>query len=156
HLTVVERFSAHNAWNVHEVTRLALRNRLAAEHPDRFHMLSKRAASLVDGDDPAQVIEQVYHRLSFEPDEGADDLRRLWQKWDRPGKLQPLQALARNLDELCNRNLLVPRARAYALVALSEIREERISLAAWEKMVHEAFDLMQKTDDEVGLFDAYS
>src|SRR5688572_23739516 len=45
-LTMVERFHAHAAWNVHEVTRLAIRERLASEHPIRFRDLSMRVASL--------------------------------------------------------------------------------------------------------------
>jgi hypothetical protein len=155
-LTVVEPFHAHEAWNVHEVTRLALRSRLAHEGIDRFRKFSERAAALFEGDAPAQLIERLYHLLLSEPDRGADDLRRLWKAWMRAGKLQPLQALAKNLEELCSRDILAARARAYALVALGEIQEDRIALAAWERLAREAVDGMTVVGDEIGLVDAHS
>lgn len=125
-LTVVERFHAHEAWNVHEVTRLALRDRLAEDQPERFRALSARAAALVPGAEWSQAVERVYHLLTSAPDDGADELSRLWKKWYRAGKLQPLQALGRSLDELCSRDLLEPKPRAYALVALGAIRPSSI------------------------------
>ena len=154
-LTVVERFRAHDAWNVHEVTRLALRKRLATDHAARFRTLSARAASLVDGDETARSIESVYHHLSSEPDEGANELRRLWKHWSDFESLQSLQTLGKALDELYGQQLLTPRARGYALVVLGSIREDRIELGVWKAMAQEAVELMTLVGDEIGQFDAY-
>jgi tetratricopeptide (TPR) repeat protein len=154
-MTVVEQFHAHNAWNIHEVTRLALRDRLAADNPQRFQALGSRAAEIAAGDEWADAVERVYHLLTANPEHGASELRRLWKRWSRLGKRQPLQALGRALDELNGRKLLQPKPRAYALVALCTIREGHSGVAALEQMAREALELMTRADDSIGLVDAY-
>jgi tetratricopeptide (TPR) repeat protein len=154
-LTVAERFQAHGGWNVHEVTRLALRQRLFAREPERFCVLSRRAAAHLESADALYAIERVYHLLPCMPDSAADQLRDLWKQWKRSGDLASLQALAKALDELCATQMLKPRARAYALVALGSIREERIGLRHLEEMATQAVALMTSEDDARGLLDAY-
>jgi tetratricopeptide (TPR) repeat protein len=155
-LAVVERFRAHKAWNVHDVTRQALRRRLASSDEKRFRELSRRAASLVGGHEASHVIERLYHLLSADPDAGCEALRRVWKRWDRFGQIEPLQALARNLDELRDQALLGGRARAYVLVCLISVRLERTELAASYQLAQEAVDLITDTGDELGRFDAYA
>jgi tetratricopeptide (TPR) repeat protein len=153
-LTVVERFQGHNALNVHEVTRLALRHRLADDRPDRFRALSTVAAEAVDGTHWKQAVERVYHRLTCDPARGVTELRQVWKAWIRTAQLQPLQALGKALDELCAGPLLEPTARTYALVALGNIRENRIALRTWEDTARQAVALARTVGDATALGDA--
>ncbi|HEY7172654.1 MAG TPA: hypothetical protein VH417_17500 [Vicinamibacterales bacterium] len=153
-LTMVERFHAHAAWNVHEVTRLAIRERLASEQPARFREISLRAASLMTDGGDAYAIERVYHLLCADAGTAASELRKLWTNWLRTGQTQPLQALAKQLDELCGFQPLLPKARAYALLAIAEIQRNRFAVAAREKLARESLDLMKAVGDDLGASDA--
>ena len=90
-LPMVEDFPARHGWNVHEATRLALRNHLLETDPERFRRLSARAASCLSGDDPHHRIEAVYHRLVADPQDGADALRQLYSSWFFEGRYEHLQ-----------------------------------------------------------------
>jgi tetratricopeptide (TPR) repeat protein len=155
-LSVIERFRAHEGWNVHEVTRLAVRKRLDAEQRTRFRALSDRAAALFTGDGAVDKVERIYHRLCANPDAGVNELRRLWKDWAGISSLQPLQMLGKALDELCAQQLLTSRTRGYALVVLGSVREDRIGLAEWKTMAEEAVELLTRAGDEVGLVDAHT
>ena len=67
---MIEGFPARQGWNVHEATRMALRNHVLETDPERFRRLSARAASCLSGDDPHHRIEAVYHRLVADPPDG--------------------------------------------------------------------------------------
>src|SRR5215207_884802 len=127
-LTMVERFQAHGGWNVHEVTRLAVRQRMFAERREWFCAYSQRAGAQLEPANPRHAIERVYHLLSCTPETAAIDLRELYREWRRSGALESLQGLATALDELCASQMLTQRNRAHALVTLGLIREERIGV----------------------------
>src|SRR5262249_3447018 len=76
-LPMVEEYAARGGWNVHEATRLALRNRMSASTPERFRMLSARAAACFAGDEPPMRVESLYHRLISVPEEAARELDEL-------------------------------------------------------------------------------
>ena len=155
-LTVVERFQAHHAWNVHEVTRLALRQRAFARDPDWFRALSERAAAHIEPSSPLRVIERIYHLLVCAPEIAALQLREWSRQWRRGGELGSLQALATALEELCATEMLGQRSRAAAMVALGAIREERIGVRQLEHTAREAVDLMVSLDDPLGSLEAYT
>ncbi len=95
-LPMVEPFPARKGWNVHEATRLALRRRLHAEHAERFFALSARAASLMErsGQMVEYQVEEIYHRLSSAPPQGADLLKSTYESWERGSLREATQALA--------------------------------------------------------------
>src|SRR3954467_329006 len=97
---MVEGFPTRQGWNIHEATRLALRNHLLETDPERFRRLSARAASCLSGDDRHHRIESVYHRLVAAPREGADSLRQLYSSWYFEGRYENLQSLAIVLEEV--------------------------------------------------------
>jgi tetratricopeptide (TPR) repeat protein len=154
-LTVIEPFYAHDAWNVHEVTRLALRSRVSKEKPDRFRTLSRITASLFESGEWPHVVERIYHRLTSDPDQGVSELSLILYEWYQSRRREPMQALAGVLEELSGGGLLTPKAHGYALIALGRIREERIDVGKREEMAREAVKLLKASRDEVGLADAY-
>jgi tetratricopeptide (TPR) repeat protein len=80
----------------------------------------------------------------------------MWKKWESLDQLEPLQSLAKNLDELCTTRLLAPKARAHALMVVGNIREDRVPMREWEATAREALELMKASDDQVGLVNAQS
>ena len=154
-LAIVEDFRTYDAWNVHEVTRLALRNRLAKEKPERFLELGNRAASHFSGEANHQNIERIYHLLTAKPNDGALELRKLYRRWMGTGELEQMQALGVGLMELTNRDLLQPLAQAYALTALLNIQSNRVGINEQMATAREAVDLNKQLGDIVGLVDSY-
>ncbi len=152
--SIVEPFQAHKGWNVHETTRLALRDRMARSEPDRFRELGLALIPQLDLSQWDHQIERVYHLLTADPDLGAEELRTLLRRWSRKELVDQLQSLGRMLDELCERDLLVSRARGYALVGLCIIRRDRLDVASREELVSEAVRLMEESADRRGLVDA--
>jgi hypothetical protein len=101
HLPMVEPFPARQGWNVHESTRLALRRKIHNDHPTRFRALSASAAACWSEDDSViPRVEAIYHRLSSEPEQGANELERTYWKWQRSGRQETIQALGTMLEEL--------------------------------------------------------
>jgi tetratricopeptide (TPR) repeat protein len=153
-LPMVESFPIREGWNVHEATRLALRNRLAKEEPERLAELSARAAQYFSGSDPAARVEAIYHRLLAAPEKAAGELEQLWKEWDFGGRDQQLQALGVVLDELIRTDLLVPRARARSLVCLGWIKRGWLSLQKTQDMATEASILFRDLREPAGEADA--
>jgi tetratricopeptide (TPR) repeat protein len=146
-LPMVETFPARHGWNVHEATRLALRNHLFETNPERFRRLSARAASCLSGDDPYREIEAVYHRLVADPRDGADFLRELHSSWFVAVRRDHLQSLAVVLEELLDSNWLEPLARAQCLLRLCEIREGYLLSISLEMLGREALEIFY--DDSI-------
>ncbi len=154
-LPMVESFAAREGWNVHEATRLALRNRMADGASSRFRDLSARAAQCFASDDPAWRVESTYHQLLAAPEEAADQLERLWKEWDYTGRHEQLQALGVALDELIRTGQLAPPARARSLLCLGWIRQSTLLLRKAEELAHEALVLFQQLQHEPGQADAH-
>ena len=152
-LPMVETFAARGGMNVHEATRLALRDHLLNTDPDRFHRLSSRAANCFEGDAPHLLIEALYHRLVTEPVLGAEALRQLCLQWDSAGKHEVLQSLAVVLEELVRNQTLAPGARAQCIVRLCEIRGDSLPAQQAEALGREAQSIMIGDSDAAGLCD---
>jgi tetratricopeptide (TPR) repeat protein len=153
-LPVVEPFPARGGWNVHEATRLALRRRLRTEKPELFAGLSARAASCWTGDAFADRIESIYHRLSSEPEQAAEDLDRNFWVWHSSGQREAVDALATILEELRDFPL-ADAARGRALLLLGWIRLYRRPLATTEALAREAFEILKNTGPQGAIADSY-
>src|SRR5205823_3998239 len=99
-LPMIESFSTHRGWNVHETARLAVRDRLARKDRGEFCELARRAAEYFQGEDHNDRVERIYHRLLAAPETAALELERLWREWDRSGRHEQLQALGLAIGEL--------------------------------------------------------
>jgi hypothetical protein len=78
-LGCVEPLPARGGWNVHETTRLALREGLHAADPARIAALARRAMDAFASDDMAARIEHAYHLVLADPGGAYDRLRWLAQ-----------------------------------------------------------------------------
>jgi len=76
-LNCVEDFPARAAWNVHEQTRLALREALHGEDPARMVELSARAQAAFPGETLPERIERAYHLVLADPAGAYPTLRVL-------------------------------------------------------------------------------
>ena len=85
-LPMVETFSARQAWNVHETTRLALRTTLVKNDPERFQTLTNLAANYFSAADDVQQIEQIYHRLAGSGSGAVKQLLDHYYEWHLNGR----------------------------------------------------------------------
>ena len=157
-LPLVEPYPARDGYNVHEASRLALRQRLARDERPKLERWSRRAAGVfsqratANERDDASRIEAIYHRLLAEPEPGAAALDRLWYAWK--GRHEPLQALGLVLAEAREQGHLQPAARARALVCLGWIRRASLTLEQRERLALEALGLFQVLGQLAGEMDA--
>jgi tetratricopeptide (TPR) repeat protein len=154
-LPVVEPYLSRPGWhNVHEVTRLALRDKMHAE--GRLPALSARAFAAcgvaAPGDSPAQVIERLYHHLLADPNAGAEALEAQWRDWDNRGRWAELNDLAAALEEVLP--YLAPAALARALLRRATIRAERRPVPELAAQARKSIELFAKTGPERGLSQA--
>jgi len=148
-LSVVEDFRARpDARNVHEVTRLALRDEL--HRSGHLAFLSARAlaafpAPVADAP-PADHIEHLYHLLLARPEEGAAALESRYGDWRDHGRWAAQLDLAAMLEEVLP--LLAPPARARALLRRASIRSDRRPLEEIEDQVTESLQLFRSLTNE--------
>ena len=126
-LTVMEPFRARGegACNVHESTRLALRQQLWSDEHTRatFIALSARAQQwFAQHPDPAERIEALYHRFIAEPQTAAAAWDKLTRALHQP---QHQQTILAALDEHLSAEMLGGTAQAAALLALGWWRNLR-------------------------------
>ncbi|MEZ5387122.1 MAG: hypothetical protein R3F13_16560 [Prosthecobacter sp.] len=150
-LTVVEPYLSRPDWhNVHEVTRLALREKLFAE--GRLQALSARAfdaMGLATAGEPQFVtIERLYHQLLASPEAGAEALEQQWRTWHDAGRWSELLNLAAMLEDLLAH--LAPMARARALLRRAAIRTDRRPLPELASQAKESADLFLQLNHEAG------
>lgn len=141
-LPMVEILESQRGWTVQQDARQAVRARLAHEEPERFRVLSGRAAQCLGGEDPRLKVERVYHRLVVAPEEAAEELRVLYEQWQRRGRTEHMRILGEVLHELARTDYLAPPARAQALLCLGWIGESRASLREREQCAQEALQLL--------------
>ena len=89
-------------------------------------------------------IEAVYHRLSSDPERGAEELERIYWKWQRSGRQEPIQALGTVLEEL-NGFPLSDLAQGRVLFILGWIRLGRLPLAQSEESAGRALEMLERT-----------
>src|SRR6516162_9990124 len=148
-LPMVEPFGARNASNVHEATRLVIRKAMARDDPERYRDLSRLAAEYFAADArPHSRIEEVYHRLAYAPDDGANQLLELHETWRFRGAYEPLQALAVMLEEHRRSGSLASRSRALVVAILAQLRQHHMPLATTVSLWREAVDLFKENGNE--------
>lgn len=125
-LSAVEPFPARSGYNVHEATRLALRKRLATQHPDRFAELSRRAVTAFDGAAAAFRIERVFDRLIVASDDAVRELRGL--EYDLRANPEDALSLARMLSEYAADRSWNPFVRGWSLLLQAILRREYLAL----------------------------
>lgn len=95
-LPVIEGFPARPgaAGYVAEISRLALRKRLAETQRARFIDLNRRMVRLLAGKlEPAGRIEWIYHLLVADTEQGVAELAELNHRWTAEGRQEDLEAL---------------------------------------------------------------
>lgn len=113
-------------YNLHELTRLGWRSKLASEDLKRFRAWSARASAyFADDPTPPGRIEWIYHLLCSDPDLGASELEKLDREWAARGRPEQRYALAAALQELEDTALLAGRARVRTLLAIAWTRVSR-------------------------------
>ncbi|MGB8355082.1 MAG: tetratricopeptide repeat protein [Chthoniobacteraceae bacterium] len=122
-LTIVESFPArgNTAVNVHEASRLALRQSLATNQTDRFCVLSARAEKYFKSDlSSAGRIERIFHRLWLDPKNAGPEMRQL--EFDLRHKVEDGLALAASLREYISDNS-TPLVKCWASWAVATVEE---------------------------------
>ena len=156
-LTVLEPFRARgeNAVNVHEATRLALRQAMATNSLERFRTLSSRMVALFANDlTPAGRIEWIYHFLCGEPDRGATELAKLFREWTRIANLEDRYALGAALAELEKTRLVEGRARVWTVLYIASLRVDRGEASQLASVGTLALQLAKAANDEPAEADA--
>lgn len=149
-LAIVEPFPARGkgAVNVHEASRLAIRDRLAATDRERLALLSDRAVRAFDGDrEPTRRLERMYHLLVADPDHGADELESLHREWSTAPGHEDLAALASAVSELDGAGLLDGRAQVRAQLIVTERRADFDGYAALGATAEQLLEAARRLDD---------
>ena len=126
------RRDGKNAYNLHEATRLAVRDRLLASDPERFRTLSQRAAAAYGSADPdapdfVLTCEHLYHQLAGQTDEGDAAMAKVANKWRQGFRTERLQTLALLLEELLAAKPAPPllqRGKGWCYFSIADARED--------------------------------
>ncbi|HMO63891.1 MAG TPA: tetratricopeptide repeat protein, partial [Verrucomicrobiota bacterium] len=111
-LTAVEPAPSRDGWNVHENTRLALREQLLTQQPDRLAELAGRACAFFSGPDVPGRIEHAYHLVLADPAGSGPVLRAL--NFDLQANPEHALALAAVLGEYLPPDGWPPATRGWA------------------------------------------
>jgi tetratricopeptide (TPR) repeat protein len=143
-LSVVEPFEGRgfSAHNVHEKSRLAIRQALSEDDPKRLRLWSAHVADfLLSGDAPHERIEWIYHRLISVPKEAVTELENLHHEWVAYARPEDNQALAFALDELDTAGAVDEGVQAMALCVIGSTRYMRGEAAQLEELAERALQL---------------
>jgi tetratricopeptide (TPR) repeat protein len=127
-LTVIEPFPARgkHAINVHENTRLALREHLRTANAPLWQALSARArAHIAQSREPHARIEALYHLFATDQPAAAKECEALDQEFTAGGRPEVWHALALALRELTAAGWLTGAAEVEALLSPLEVRNAR-------------------------------
>jgi DNA-binding winged helix-turn-helix (wHTH) protein len=108
-LNVVEFFPSRgpNTVNIHEATRLALREEMWRQEKEYFCELSKRASAFFSRRyTPANRIEWLYHLLIANPELGLAEYEAIHQQWNHQTHFENRWALALVIEELGKSGML--------------------------------------------------
>jgi tetratricopeptide (TPR) repeat protein len=156
-LSFVEPYEARNETTcvIQRQCRLGWRKQLAHQEPDRFRMLSARAADCLAGDQTnGGRIECIYHLLCGDPDRGAAELERLEREWSASARQDESDALAKVLQELEDTRLVNGRARARCLLAIAWSHYARGEVTKLNEIAADVLQLAQKCGDKSAEADA--
>jgi tetratricopeptide (TPR) repeat protein len=109
-----------------------------------------KRADTAESEEPARVIERLFHELVAEPDSATGELYSVWTAWSRAGKDEFLQALGVMLRELLKLPDLGPLARGFATLCLGWIMQGRLAQVELEAMAREALGLFRQVSEPTG------
>jgi tetratricopeptide (TPR) repeat protein len=150
-LPFMERYgrASRDSFNVHESTRLGWRKQLFREKPERFRILSSKAADCFAGDiSPAAQIEWIYHLQSSDPEKGATQLEKLDRRWSGTARPEDHAALASTLKELEDTRLAVGRSRVWVLIVAAWVRDARGETAQLADVAEQILTLARASADQ--------
>ncbi|MBB5031515.1 tetratricopeptide repeat protein [Prosthecobacter vanneervenii] len=127
-LSLIESFRARGemAVNVHEKSRLLLREHLFLYKKKHFGMWSAKAAECFASKPLAQArIEWIYHQLCSGAVSVEEDLEKLDQDFVDTAHPEDRLALAAALQELENAKMLSGAAQAMSLISIGFVRNSR-------------------------------
>ena len=153
-LTVVEPFTARgeHAVNVHEATRLALREHLRATDLACWKALSTRARAHVgQSTEPHARIEALYHLFAIDQPAAAAACEALDREFTDGGRPEVRHALALALRELTTGDWLTDSAQVEALLAPLRVRHWRGETAQLEAEARYVADLARTASDPSGI-----
>ena len=113
-LAAVEALPARKAWNIHETTRLALRNRIFANDPQRFTSLAARAMNAYIGPRFSERIERAYHSVAVDPAAYSGEIRAV--EYDARAKPEQSLALAQALGEYVDHDAWPASTRGWSVL----------------------------------------
>jgi tetratricopeptide (TPR) repeat protein len=164
-MSFVERFPSHDRElsNVHEATRLGWRKRLAREEPERFQILSARAAICFASNlSSTGRIEWIYHLLCAEPEHAATELEKLSRDWHSSARPEERYALATALKELEDLELVNGRPLVWIRLVRAWTDQSRGQTAGLAEAAHfilklaaSLFDMRAEADAQCMLGDSF-
>ena len=119
-------FPQRNGHNIHESTRLALRTRLAAQDPERFATLTRRAVAAFSGTTTPHRVERMFHRLWENPEQAGPEIRQL--EYDLRSKVEGGLALADTLAECLSQDSAPPLVQCWALWTAGMVRAPYLNI----------------------------
>src|SRR5215831_3724643 len=143
-LTVIEPFPARgkHAINVHETTRLALREHLRTANAPLWQALSARArAHVAQSQESHARIEALFHLFATDQPAAAKECEALDREFAVGGRPEVRHALALSLRELTAAGWLTGAAEVEALLCPLEVRNERGEAAQLETEAREVVEL---------------
>lgn len=158
-LTVIEPFPARgkHAINVHETSRLALREHLRKTKAPLWEALSARArAHAAKSRKPHARIEALYHLFATDQAAAAKECEALDREFTLAGRHEVASALALSLRELTDAGWLTGAAQVEALLSQLEVRNRRGETAQLETEARKALKIARKTSVPSGIGRALS
>ena len=153
-LRIVEPFPARGeeAINVHEATRLTLREHLRTSQPAQWRKLSQRALDWVSRSTaPHARIEALYHRFAVDHAAATEECALLVQQVMALGRPEVQDALALALKELDKAGWLTGPALVEAQFPLLEIRSDRGEKTQIESAARELLRLSTEAEYTSGI-----
>ena len=154
-LTVIEPFPARGkgAINVHENTRLALREHLRTTNAPLWQALSARArAHVAQSEEPHARIEALYHLFATDQSAAAEECEAMDREFNVEGRTEVRHALALALRELTAAGWLTGAAEVEALLSPLEVRNARGEAGAqFEAEARELVEIARKMSVPSGI-----
>ncbi len=143
-LACVEPFPARgaDAVNVHEASRLPLREHLRLYYPDLWQTYARHARIHLEGNpEPYTRIEALYHLFASDTAAAATECDRLCEEFNNRGREYEKAAFSLTLKELTTAGWLPPPAQHAALLASLWVRISLGETTQLEIPVREALAL---------------
>jgi tetratricopeptide (TPR) repeat protein len=153
-LSVVEAFPARGegAANVHEATRIALREMTRTEDAHRFRAISRRIREYFLSEGTFHLrIEALYHLFAYDQTKAAVECAVLDNEATAVGGMQAWVALGRMLAELLAEGWLEDHALLEATLSVNECKRHRGEMAGIEEAAVRVLKLAQDLDDMRGM-----